>query len=340
MVRKHWRKKLKFLDVCSGIGGFRLGLEDLGFSCAGSIEVNETSVLTYNENYKTSHKAESIFDVNHSNINDHDLLCAGFPCQAFSIAGKQNGFLDPRGTIIFEIIKILKHKQPKFALLENVKNLKTHDKGRTLKEIHRLLYDIGYISSYKILNSKNFGVPQNRERIFIMAVRKDCYRMDFQFPYKKGLEKKIKDILCEKDFSIPISEKWQQYIDYYTGKKTSDELNFILPKTRKSIERISPGTDLNDCILTMRSSGIRACSVGDVLPTLAVSISGGGAMIPVYTKEKRHLSLLELKRIMGFPDDFVFPVSRTNAIKQLANAVCPPVITAIGYELLNYNDLL
>ncbi len=331
---------MKFLDVCSGIGGFRLGLEQLGYECVGSIEVNESSVKTYNKNYLTQHKPLSIFDANEDVIDDHDLLCAGFPCQAFSIAGKKDGFLDPRGTIIFEIIRLINSKKPKFVLLENVKNLKNHDKGRTLKEIFRLLHDIGYTPSFKILNSKQFSIAQDRERIFILAIRNDCYRLDFVFPDKVQRLVKLKDIIIKNDFSIPISDKWQEYIDFYTGDKSIDELSFELPKTRKKIERIVAGTDLKDCILTMRSSGIRAYPVDGVLPTLAVSISGGGAMIPVYTKERRHLSLTELKRIMGFPDDFEFPVSRTDAIKQLANAVCPPVISAIGESLLIYNQRL
>lgn len=330
---------MRFLDVCSGIGGFRLGLETLGFKCVGSIEVNETSVKTYNINYKTHHKAQSIFDVKESEIEDHDVLCAGFPCQAFSIAGKQDGFLDPRGTIIFEIIRIIKHKKPKFIFLENVKNLKNHENGETLKAIFKLLEDAGYIATHKVLNSRDFSIPQNRERVFIVAIRNDCYKLDFQFPHPQNIKTPFKDIICKDDYSIPISDKWQQYIDYYLGIKTGEELSFAIPKTRKKIERIHAGTNLNDCILTMRSSGIRAYSIDNVLPTLAVSISGGGAMIPIYTKERRHLSLIELRRLMGFPDEFIFPVSRTDAIKQLANSVCPPVISAIGEQLLNYELL-
>lgn len=329
---------MRFLDVCSGIGGFRLGLEPLGFKCIGSIEINENSVKTYNTNYKTNHKAQSIFDVKENQIEDHDVLCAGFPCQAFSVAGKQDGFLDPRGSIIFEIIRIIKHKKPKFVFLENVKNLKNHNKGETLNKIFNLLDAAGYIPQFDILNSKDFGVPQNRERIFIIAIRKDCYKLDFQFPIPQNIKKPFRDIISKNDYSIPISDKWQEYLDYYLGKKTAEELSFDLPKTRKKIERINKGTDLKNCVLTMRSSGIRAYSVEDVLPTLAVSISGGGAMIPVYTKERRHLSILELKRLMGFPDEFIFTVSRTDAIKQLANAVCPPVIYAVGEQLINYES--
>jgi DNA (cytosine-5)-methyltransferase 1 len=330
---------MRYLDVCAGIGGFRLGLDQLGFECVGTVEVNSRSITTYNENFGTNHPPTDIFELKEENVNDHDILCAGFPCQAFSIAGKGAGFLDPRGTIIFEVLRIINAKKPKFVFLENVKNLVSHQKGETLKSIFDLLNNAGYVPCYKVINSKNFGVPQSRERVFIVAIRKDIYRLDFYFPAGKPNKICFNDIVNHNDNSIPISKKWNEYIDLYTGTKSEEELSFDVPKTRKKIERIAEGVVLNDCILTMRSSGIRAYPTTGILPTLAVSISGGGAMIPVYTKERRHLSLLELKRIMGFPDSYKFPVSRTDAIKQLANSVCPPVIYAIGKEILNYSDL-
>ena len=159
--------------------------------------------------------------------------------------------------------------------------------------------------------------------------------MNFEFPHCGNYTPRtIRDILELGDFSIPISEKWQEYIDLYTGKKAENEMSFQVPKTRKHIERISENCDINDCVLQIRSSGIRAYSLEGQFPTFAVSNSGGGAMIPVLTKERRHLSVLEMKRIMGFPDEFVFSVSRTDSIKQLANAVCPPVISAIYTEIM------
>jgi len=330
---------MRYLDVCAGIGGFRLGLEQLSFECVGTVEINGRSITTYNENFGTNHAPTDIFELKEENVKDHDILCAGFPCQSFSIAGKGEGFLDPRGTIIFEVLKIINAKKPKFVFLENVKNLVSHQKGKTLKTIYGLINDAGYVSCHKIINSKDFGVPQSRERVFIVAIRKDIYNLDFCFPSGKANKICFNDIISHGDYSIPISKKWNEYIDLYTGIKSEEELSFDVPKTRKKIERISKNVNLNDCILTMRSSGIRAYPTTGILPTLAVSISGGGAMIPIYTKERRHLSLLELKRIMGFPDSYKFTVSRTDAIKQLANSVCPSIIYAIGKEILNYNEM-
>lgn len=144
----------------------------------------------------------------------------------------------------------------------------------------------------------------------------------------------FRSIIEKGDATIPISDKWQKYIDLYLGLISENDLDYELPKTRKKLERIDTGIDLGNCVFQIRSSGIRAVSIDKPLPTFAVSISGGGAMIPIYTGERRHLNLLEMKRLMGFPDDFKFPISRTNAIKQLANAVCPPVIQSIGQDII------
>ena len=186
------------------------------------------------------------------------------------------------------------------------------------------------------MDSAKFGVPQSRPRLYIVAFNSTTLgKVEFRFPDGgKQIFKTVRDILVPGDFSIPISEKWKEYIDLYTGIKTENEMSFQVPKTRKRIERVSENCDINDCVLQIRSSGIRAYSLDGQFPTFAVSNSGGGAMIPVLTKEKRHLSVLEMKRIMGFPDEFLFPVSRTDSIKQLANAVCPPVISAIYDEIV------
>jgi len=327
---------MKFLDVCAGIGGFRLAFEEIGFKCAGTIEINAKSVETYNHNFHDTVEPLSIFDLDEKCVPDHDVLCAGFPCQSFSISGKRQGFSDPRGTIIHEIIRIAKYVKPKYMVLENVKNLISHDKGNTLKTIFKMLTDIGYRPSYTVLNSKNFKVPQSRPRIFIIGIRNDLYKFDFDFPRGCNELLPVSSILDKGDTSIPISKKWNTYIDYYAGRIDENGVGFDLPKTRVTLERHPEGVDLDNCIYQMRSSGIRALDLNKPFPTLAVSISGGGAMIPVYSKERRHLSLLELKRIMGFPDNFIFPVSRTDAIKQLANSVCPPVIKEIGIRLSEY----
>jgi DNA (cytosine-5)-methyltransferase 1 len=326
---------LKFVDLCSGIGGFRIALEKLGLECVQSVEIDKDCIKTYNKNFRTKYIPTDIFNLSNKDLKEHDIMCAGFPCQPFSIAGKQKGLMDERGLVINKIIDIAKAQKPKVIFLENVKNLKNHNKGETLKNIIMEIGGVGYDVYYQVLDSSDFGVPQNRPRIYIVAFRKDLNIKEFVFPKGSGVKKPIRDYLVKGDNSIPASKKWDTYIDLYTGIKNLSDIDFPVPKTRQKLERKDKDIDINDCIFQMRSSGIRAISIDRPLPTLAVSVSGGGAMIPIYSKERRHLSLLEIKRIMAFNDNFEFPVSRTSAIKQLANAVCPPVIESIGQSILD-----
>lgn len=325
-----------FADLCAGIGGFRIALASLGGKCMFSSDINHNCEKTYASNYNYFYDEYDIFDINDLDFPSVDILCAGFPCQPFSIAGKRAGFDDERGAVFFKIASLAKASRPKIIFLENVANLIKIDKGNTIKTIFNELEKMDYNVYYEILDSSNFGVPQSRKRVYIIAIDASISSFGFQFTKKRTAKVPFKDIINEGDYSIPISSKWQTYIDLYTGKISKEEVPFDIPKTRKFLERKDSDADLNDCIFQIRSSGIRALSINKPLPTFAVSVSGGGAMIPVYSKERRHLSLIEMKRLMGFSDDFKFPVSRTNAIKQLANAVCPPVISSIGKDILPY----
>lgn len=327
-------KLFTFSDLCAGIGGFRIGLESIGGRCVYSSEINADCEITYKSNFGEKFDFHDLLKINSSTFPTVDVFCAGFPCQPFSIAGKQKGFSDPRGEIFFKLAEIIKQSRPKVVFLENVTNLVMINKGEVMKSILTILDEIGYNVSYEILDSANFGIPQTRKRVYIVGQRKDLTSQMFQFTKKTKPKISFRSVIEKGDNSIPISDKWDKYIDLYIGKILENELDFELPKTRKKLERVDANADLNNCVLQIRSSGIRALSIDKPLPTFAVSISGGGAMIPVYTGERRHLSLLEMKRLMGFPDNFKFPTSRTSSIKQLANAVCPPVIQSIGKDIL------
>ena len=324
---------ITFADFCAGIGGFRLGLEALGWECSYSCEIDSRCEKTYRANFNTQFDTKDIFKVETESLPYFDVLCAGFPCQPFSIAGKRLGFSDPRGKIIFQLLKIISLRRPPVVILENVANFVTYDKGAVFSFLGKHLSLDGYKVRHQILDSADFGVPQNRKRIFIVAVLAEAENVLLNITKKRTEAVPFRNFIARGDASIPISKKWEYYIDLYTGRISVEDIDFSLPKTRVSLERVSKGTNLEDCIFQMRSSGIRAYSVDAPLPTFAVSNSGGGAMIPVYSSERRHLSLTEMKRIMGFPDSFKFDVSRTDAIKQLANAVCPPVVTSLGRDL-------
>lgn len=328
---------LRYAEFCTGVGGFRLGIEqsDLDAQPVYANEVSDNCEVTYYQNFKSKFDSKDIFEIDAKKLPDFQMLCSGFPCQPFSQAGEGKGFDDPRGTVFFKLMEIINEKHPKIVFFENVPNLMRHDKGRTFKVICEALDKAGYSVSHKILDSSLFGVPQSRPRIYIVGLLKKEYGdKKVLFTEKRTEKTGLRASLNLGDYSIPISEKWEEYIDLYTNRKTAEEMSFELPKTRVALERVAANCDLNDCVFQIRSSGIRAYSLDEPFPTFAVSNSGGGAMIPVLSRERRHLNLTEMRRIMGFPEWYdLSKVSRTDAIKQLANAVCPPIIESICNDI-------
>jgi len=158
---------MRYFSTFSGIGGFELGIGDYG-ECIGYSEIDKYAIQTYEKHFNHKNYGD-ITKINPKQLPDFDLLCGGFPCQSFSVAGLRGGFEDTRGTLFFEIARIIREKQPRFLLLENVKGLLSHDKGRTFATIISTLNELGYDCEWQVLNSKNFGVPQNRERVFIIG---------------------------------------------------------------------------------------------------------------------------------------------------------------------------
>lgn len=329
---------IKYAEFCAGVGGFRLGIELSSYmsKCVYKNEIDLKCDDTYYRNFGEHFDSRDIFDLQTDEIPEIDILCSGFPCQPFSIAGKQKGLADNRGKVILRLLEIVQHTEPKVVFLENVANLHRHDQGKTFQLIVNSLKNLGYQVFDQILDSSYFSVPQSRTRLYIVAFNvKKTGSVSFSFPAaQNNCRKTIRDILEAGDNSIPISKRWEEYLDFYLGAKSEAEVSFPIPRTRKQIESVAKDCNLKDCVLQIRSSGIRAYSLDGPFPTFAVSNSGGGAMIPVLTKERRHFNLMEMKRIMGFPDTFSFGVSRTDSIKQLANAVCPPVICAIYSEIV------
>ena len=194
MTKNMSNKKITFIDLFAGIGGFRIALENLGMKCLFSSEINRQCQLTYRLNFNEFPRGD-ITKIKKEDIPDHDILTAGFPCQPFSICGTKKGFNDTRGTLFFNISRIIKNKNPKVILLENVKHLKYHNKGNTLKTILCSLEKLGYKTSWKILNAKDFGVAQNRERIIIIGNKDKLF--DFSLVKTNNQEIRIKDILAK-----------------------------------------------------------------------------------------------------------------------------------------------
>lgn len=319
-------QKFTFIDLFAGIGGFRIAFENLGGKCVFSSEWDKYSQQTYFHNFGETPMGD-ITKISSDQIPSHDVLTAGFPCQAFSIAGKRGGFNDTRGTLFFEVARIIKDKQPKAFFLENVKGFANHDKGKTLSTILNVLRnDLNYyVPDPQIMNAKDFGVPQNRERIFIVGFRKDIHNNEFSYPKPLGTTKTIKDIIEEN----VVSAK------YYL----SDVYLNTLEKHKERHKRKGNGfgyeiRSLDNVANALVVGGMgreRNLIVDNRLTdfTPVTNIKG-----KINTKGVRKLTPREWARIQGFTDSFKIVVSDAQAYKQFGNSVAVPAIQATGKEIV------
>lgn len=315
---------MKFIDLFCGIGGFRLGLESVGAKCVFSSDIDKYACQTYSDNFG-EYPLSDISLIDEKKIPDFDILCAGFPCQPFSIAGLRKGFEDTRGTLFFDVVRILKEKKPRVFILENVKGLVNHDQGKTLKVIlntlalkinnednlNKFTDNLGYNVHYKVLNSRDFGVPQNRERIYIVGfLDKD---INFNFPSHVKNKKTLSDILEKNISNNSVSEKAKVNIEYHLKKKELEsKKELIAYEIRKS-----------KC--SFRYDGIS--------PTLTAKMGTGGNNVPVVVSEMRKFTIRECLRIQGFPDSYKMKDSKSQNYKQIGNSVSVPVIKLLSKEI-------
>lgn len=319
--------KFKFIDLFAGIGGIRLAFQNLGGKCVFTSEWDSYSKKTYEANFGEVPFGD-ITKIPEKEIPDHDILLAGFPCQPFSIAGvskknalgRAHGFLDEtQGTLFFDVARIIKHKKPSVFMLENVKNLVSHDKGKTFKVITETLRELGYTIHFKILDGKHF-VPQHRERIIIVGFRNQIFKSKETFEFPKMSETKfaIKNILETKvDKKYTLSDHLWNYLQEYAKKHKAMGNGFGFGLT-----------DLNGISRTMSARYYK---------------DGAEILIPQKGKSPRRLTPRECARLQGFPDTFLIPVSDNQAYKQFGNSVVTPLIQAVGKnivkELLKINEL-
>ncbi len=306
--------KFRFIDLFAGIGGIRMAFQNLGGKCVFTSEWNTFAQKTYEANFGEVPFGD-ITKIKESDIPDHDVLLAGFPCQPFSIAGvskknalgRKHGFLDEtQGTLFFDIARILKHKRPAAFLLENVKNLVSHDKGNTFRVITETLRELGYHIHYKVLDGKHF-VPQHRERIIIVGFRDN---VDFKFPKLPEPNAKIKDILDSKTIDkYTLSDKLWKYLQNYAEKHKAKGNGFGFGLT-----------DLNGISRTISARYYK---------------DGAEILIPQKGKNPRRLTPRECARLQGFPDEFIIPVSDNQAYRQFGNSVTVPLIQAVGKQLVS-----
>jgi len=321
LLEERYRKSLlnyNFIDLFAGIGGFRLAFESFGAKCIFASEWDKDCQEIYFENFRDKPFGD-ISKISEDEIPPFDILCAGFPCQPFSISGKQLGFKDIRGTLFFEIARVAKYHLPKMIFLENVKNFEKHDNGNTLRVVINTLNDIGYDTFYKVLNASFFGVPQKRERIYILAFRKDLNIQDFNFPTTLNKATKLKDFCLEDNLT-------NKYIITRDDIKLKD--NF---KIETDIFGNSPQKPIRIGIVNKGGQGERIYHEDGHAITLSAYGGGVGAKTGLYmiNNKIRKLAPKECARISGFPEKFKLHSSDNVNYRLFGNTVVVNVIQAI-----------
>lgn len=321
--------KFKFIDLFAGIGGFRMAFQNLGGECVFSSEWDEQAKCTYYENYGDVPFGDITKESTKNKIpNDFDILCAGFPCQAFSLAGKRRGFAETRGTLFFDVAEILRRHQPKAIFLENVKGLAIHDKGKTLETILNTLDEVGYVvPDPKIVNAMYFGVPQHRERIYIVGFRKDLgiKKEDFEYPEQKDVLKHFIDIREE----TPVPAKYYlstTYVQTLINHKARHEA-----KGNGFGYEIIPDDGVANAIVVGGMGRERNLVIDKRQTNLTPTTHIKGE---VNTEGIRKMTPREWARLQGYPDNFIIPVADASAYKQFGNSVAVPAIQATAEQLL------
>ena len=330
---------MKFLELCAGIGGFRQALENLNCECVGYSEIDKHAIKLYSAWYNDECNFGDITKIEAEKLPDFELLVGGFPCQAFSIAGKRGGFNDTRGTIFFDFARIMKAKKPKFAIFENVKGLLSHDGGKTYETMLRTLDELGYNAQWGILNTKFHGLPQNRERVYIVANLRE--RSSTKILFERGND------------SADKMERTENGIigQFYNRKgKTHQDLGVI------SSEGHSPA------LLATTHKNPRIVKIGDidglntqysrvydskgVSTTINAQGGGLGAKTGLYNAgdKVRRLTPKECFRLQGFKDEMVelgykLCISDTQLYKMAGNAVSVPVVEWVAQRVLNWDNL-
>lgn len=310
--------KFRFIDLFAGIGGIRMAYQKAGGKCVFTSEWDKFAKKTYEMNFGEVPFGD-ITQINENEVPDHDILLGGFPCQPFSIAGvskknslgKKHGFLDEtQGTLFFDIARIIKAKRPKAFMLENVKNLKSHDKGRTFLVIEKTLQELGYSVYSQILDGKHF-VPQHRERIIIVGFDKKVFKGKelFQYPELPDPSKFIEDILeSTPPAKYTLTDKLWNYLREYSIKHKAKGNGF----------------------------GFGLASNGMITRTLSARYykDGSEILIPQNGNNPRRLTPRECARLMGFPDKFIIPVSDNQAYRQFGNSVIVPLMEAVAKQVV------
>lgn len=309
----------KCASFFAGVGGIDIGFTESGnFKIVYANEIDTNAAKTYEVNFKLKVDLRDIKNVKPEEVPKFDVLLAGFPCQAFSVAGRRQGFDDEkgRGTLFFELIKFIKSKKPKVVFLENVKNLVSHDNGNTFRVIYELLKDCGYEIKYSVLNAKEYGnIPQNRERIYIVAFKNKTWYQRFEFPTPIPLTKSINDLLTKEKVDAK----------YYYTKDNCSFYNKLLSNVKNT-----------NTIYQWRRKYVRE-NKSNVCPTLTANMGMGGHNVPIVKTKYgfRKLTPHECFNFQGFPKTFKLPKNmvQTHLYKQAGNSVVVSVISRIATNI-------
>lgn len=318
--KKKRKYKFTYIDLFAGIGGIRIPFQELGGKCVFTSEWDSFAQKTYRINFGEEIHGD-ITRINEKDIPDFDILLGGFPCQPFSQAGLHKGFLDTRGTLFFDTERIIKEKRPKAFLLENVKQLKGHDRGRTFDTIEKHLKALNYSVDAEILRAGDFGVPQNRERIYIVGFDKEYFGLNdtfhFVFPMPPKTPTRLGNILEEN-----VNEKYTISQKLYDGH------------LRRKEEHKQKGNGFGFSLFNADSEYTNTLSARYYKDGSEILIDQGENSPP------RKLTPRECARLQGFPESFIIPVSDTRAYKQFGNSVAVPVIRAIAKDMLRTIEML
>lgn len=311
--------QVRYIDLFAGIGGFHQAMNHFNGKCVFASESDKEAAKTYFENYGLMPQGD-ITKIKQEIIPQHDLLCAGFPCQAFSISGKQKGFEDTRGVLFFDIARIVEYHQPKVILLENVRNFEKHDFGKTLEKVVNTLSKLNYNVFHKVLNAGRFGLPQNRERIFIVGYRKDLNINHYEFPKSTNKKVRLLDFIEEN----PQDAKIINRPDTVFTKEFEPQTNLLG-------EAEFPNRPIQIGYVNKGGQGERIYSPFGHAITLSAHGGGAGAKTGLYfiNGKIRKLSPRECARIQGFPDSFKLHQSLTQSYKQFGNSVAVNVLIEI-----------
>lgn len=320
---------LKMIDLFAGIGGIRIAFEQNGVQCVKSSEIDQYACKTYKDNFGEEPLGD-ITKIEPNDLPEFDIIAGGFPCQPFSLGGLRKGFEDTRGTLFFEVARLIKARKPKAFFLENVEGIVNHDGGNTLKVIEDTLKELGYNFSWKVMNACDYGTPQNRKRWYCVGFREDLsigfqgqnykYEKTYTFPEKRELSIKTKDIVKpiqshDYDVTTTCRKNILSFLDDYKESKKYNKNNILI------------ANEIRPSRCNFRCDGISPC--------LTAKMGTGGNNVPVYVDQMRKLTEKECLQLMGFPEWYKIRENSMHSYKQIGNSVVVSVISELAKEMVN-----